>query len=228
MAESALMTQARGSHSDLSPRAAEFLKRYLAGPPGVRYNGVRSVMACGWTTNEASAGVTAGRLLRNAAVQRALARHAEAAHSTAEKAIARTALRAYSTVKDVLTYDQDGKVTLIPTADLSEAGAAMVGGIKARVTTTTGADGTPVETRTLEIKLRDDDGARRDLLRLHGLLVERREVSGPDGGAISINVYIPQNDRDAEPRQGAATAKRITPSPLALPPVDGPTNGGSP
>jgi hypothetical protein len=49
-------------------------------------------------------------------------------------------------------------------------------------TTVRAPDGTETTTRRLEVKLRDDDGARRDLLKLHGLLRDRVEVTGADGG----------------------------------------------
>jgi hypothetical protein len=180
-------------------READFLKLYLGGPPGVRYNGVKTVLALEWTTRYASAGVTAARLLKSPRVRAKIDQHAARAHSTAEKALARTALRAYADARDVLEWDEDGTVRLTPSATISDAGASLIAGLVQRVTVTTDPLGGTVESRRLEVKLHDGDGARRDLLKLHGLLVDRREISGPGGSPIAMDTrvvfYLPENGR---------------------------------
>lgn len=207
-------------------RRAAFLKLYLGGPPEVRFNATRTVLALGWARSENPAAATGARMVRDVKVREAIEAFADRAHTTAEKVITRTALRAYSDVRDVLAYDADGKVTVIPSADLTEAGAAIVAGVKARRRRTTTPDGVTTETTDLEVKLRDDDGARRDLLKLHGLLRDRVEHSGPEGGAIPIDarvviVRIPDNQRGAP----AVVLEQPTPDANGHPRLALPENG---
>jgi len=210
-------------------REATFLQHYLGGPPGVRYNGIQSALAAGIGTTPKSAGVMASRLLAKVSVQAAIRRFAERAYSTAEKAVARTALRAYADARDVMTWDGTGELRLQGSTEIGEAGAALIAGLTQRVRTTTLPDGTAVTHRTLEVRLHDGDGARRDLLKLHGLL--RDAPTGAPIGPLAIgtiNVYVPDNGRAVPALPTTATREPPCPSvPLALP-DNGRGNGGPP
>lgn len=211
--------------SDLTQREAAFVAQYAGGPPGVRFVGQQAVLAAGLTANVRSANVTAVRLLARASVRRRLAQLAEHGYSSAEKWLARTATLAYADATELFTYDGDGTLTLVPSAALSPAGRALLSGVRQRVVTRRELDGREVTERRLEVTTRDIDGARRDLGKVHRLLTDRQELTGPGGGPLQVEaavIVLPANGRDptAEPpsRRGAARARRVTPpDPVALP-----------
>lgn len=211
-------------------REAAFVKLYVGGPPHIRYNGIQTVLALGWTRNVRSASVTATRMLQRASVKQALARYSQAAFTSAEKVIKATALRAYATVQDVMTYDADGTVALIPSTELSEAGAAIVGGVKQRRRIETDRDGHSTETIELEVKLKDGDEARRDLLKFHGLLKESVHVQGEilhvhlSAAAEDFRTRLLGGSRVVSPQRGAALP--AAPTNGAGPDSRGAVNGG--
>jgi phage terminase small subunit len=218
----------------LSERSLEFLAHYLGGEPGVRFNATQAALACGWTTRPHSAHELARAELKKPPVAEAIKRFVQKAHSTAAKALEKTALRAYADARDVMAWDADGKVTLIPSRDISPAGAALVAGIKQQVSKTTDPDGTVTVRKRTEVKLHDGDNARRDLLKVHGLLREHFLGSGAvgsGGGVGTINIYLPDNTRAAPlPVTPIATRARPddpTPPPptIALPDNGRATNG---
>ena len=93
---------------------------------------------------------------------------------------------AYANIQDL--QDEDGN--LLPMHKWPKDAAAAVSSVE--VTTR------PGESEVLEvkkIKLWDKNSPRRDLLQYHGMLVEKREITGKDGGPLGF-IVVPEKNAD--------------------------------
>jgi Terminase small subunit len=114
-----------------------FVRHFLAGKPGVRFNAAQSVLAAGYRMGRRSAHVQGARLLSRASVQRLI----ESAHRRqdifADAVIAEWRRLAFSDLRELLTVDADGEVHVHPSAEWPEDAARALGEITEHKTTRT-------------------------------------------------------------------------------------------
>ncbi len=106
------------------------------------------------------------------------------------------ALMVFSDITDYVV-NEAGDVDVKPGVDRSALRAVQ----SVELTTTTRGQGEAAVTeRKVKLKLWDKPGPTRDLAKHMGMLVDRKEVSGPDGGAIPLGVvlYLPKKDATVE------------------------------
>lgn len=115
---------------------------------------------------------------------------------------------AFGNLSDVVSWTDDGHLSLTASADLTQAQAALISSIKvkrSRQDKGTRRAPEPWVIEDIEIKTRDKLKALEVRGRMLGMLVDRREVSGPDGGPIQhdIRAIVALRDELKQLREGA-------------------------
>lgn len=161
----------------------------LIGPAGG--NATKAAEMAGYASENRNAlWVTASENLRKPKVQEAIAHAYARLKDTPEWARASLVDLASSSMANFVTVDEAGNTTL-DMAKAAEAGA--LGQIKEFREESLKVPGGEAETIKRTIKLHDRTPAIGMLLKLHGKLVERMELTGKDGGAIETK-QIPDDD----------------------------------
>lgn len=179
------------SSEHLSPQEALFVKHLLTGAPGIRFNQVQSMLQVNPSLTYESAAVQADRLLKRAKVRAEIASFTQSQIDETEQGVALTKQIARGRFEDIATWTADS-VSLIPQPDMNETGRVLLEAVKCTTTTLYDRQGKKVSTTVvMEPKMRDRDGARRDLLKMANLLkADRLEVSGPNGGPIEVEARV--------------------------------------
>ena len=153
----------------------------LIGPAGG--NATRAAEMAGYRAdNRAALAVTASRLLIKANVQRAIAHAFAKLRDTPEWARAALVDLASTSMANCLEMDDEGNIGL-DFRKAAEMGA--IGQIKEYTEDTIGK-----HVLRRKIKLHDRGKALETLLKLHGKLVERHELSGPAGAPIQTATTV--------------------------------------
>lgn len=214
-----------------------FVKHFLTGQPGVRFNASQAVLAAGYRMTPHSAHVHGCKLLSRPSVQQLLESARRRADVTVDDVLQEWKRIAFSDLREAATWDEDG-LRLIPSAALADDAAhALSEVIEHRTTRTTtrrtapvGTPGTPgyvppgeIETVTVEaqrrVKLHDKIAALTALSKFLGILKEREVPEAPPlfpkdffaavvlGDVNRIRAFLPAGDA-AEPAI-AVTAERV-------------------
>lgn len=176
----------------LTPKQAMFVKEYL-----VDLNATQAYLRAGYKVSENVAAVNAKRLLSNAkidaAVQKAMEKRSDRTEITADKVLEEYAKLGFSEVSDYLEvvtervlvgYDKEtGEpisdisqfVLMKDTKDIPPEKLAAISEVKQH------KDG------SISFKLHDKRGALDSIARHLGMFVEKREITGKDGGPITVN-----------------------------------------
>lgn len=216
------MAQASRAARGLTPRQAIFVRAYTAGPLGVRGNGRRAALQAG--VPDVSATVMASRWLTKANVAQAIAQGFEKYELTADSVRREIAAIAHSQLRRVAPWSESGGLALVDSADLDDRDAASIEAIteERHERIEPGAPGRPEVRhvdRRFKVKLHDKVAALSLAAKVLGLVRERHEHSGPDGGPIPVDArvvfYLPQKDSvTTAPSMGPI---RALPAILALP-----------
>ncbi|MCX6057753.1 MAG: terminase small subunit [Chloroflexi bacterium] len=67
---------------------------------------------------------------------------------------------------------------------------------KQKTTTKLKLGGADSETQELEIELYDAQAALRDILKVHGKYIDRKDITSNGESLVSVNFYIPDNGRE--------------------------------
>ena len=96
---------------------------------------------------------------------------------TADRVVEEYARIAFADIRRVISWSSSGVVTVKPSADLTDAEAAMIAEVQDVAT----ANG-----RTIRVKLGDKLGALDALARHLGMFIQKHEHSGPGGRPIPV------------------------------------------
>jgi phage terminase small subunit len=176
----------------LNASQERFVAEYL-----VDLNATQAAIRAGYSAKTAEQ--QGSRLLRNVqvaeAVAKAMEQRRERTTITQDRVLEELAILAFS---DVNHYgvDANGVVTITPGAP--KGAQRAISSIKHRITTA-GAEGAPIITREVEIKLWDKPGPLKLAGRhvdVHGF-ADRVEVTGKNGGPVKTQVsfVLPDNGR---------------------------------
>ena len=174
--QGAAMAKKSLTKKDLTPNQRLFLAKYL-----IDRNATRAYKeAYPKCKTDKVAGVMSCRLLRNDRIQAELAKALEKQEKrleiSADKTVLETARLAFSDLRKF--FKGDG--SLIPIHELDDHAAAAISSVEVVVD----KDGQTVH----KIKLWDKNSALEKLGKHFKIFVERKEVTGPDGGPIK-NVH---------------------------------------
>jgi phage terminase small subunit len=168
----------------------------------------RAGMAVGYT--EASANKTAGRLLRQPAVRRAIARlldkRAARLEVTIDRAITELGKIGFADITDFVDLEADDPIR--PMADWDRTKSGAVSSIE--VFDKYDAEGRRVG-RTSKLKMHDKTGALALILKQLGGLVDRHEVKGEIEHRHTV-----ENARTNMNRMLQELAKRLSPPPVTI------------
>jgi phage terminase small subunit len=165
---------------DLTPKQRRFVEEYL-----VDLNATQAYLRAGYKakTNNV-AGVEAHKLLKNPKVKAAVAAAMEARSArtqvTADRVVQELAKLGFSKMTSFARWGPDG-IILRDSEQLSEEDAACVAGLE-QTTIVVGE----MEKTTLKFKLHDKKGALTELGRHLGIFIDKTEVTGKDGGPITL------------------------------------------
>ena len=169
----------------LTNKQRVFVNEYLRD-----FNATQAALRSGYSPKTAYS--QASRLLKNVEISRVIDESIMSADEAAAKItdIARgdiADLMAVSTsgfTIELMDEDESGKCTINPKTKLIKK-------IKQKVTTylAKNEDGEDREIIETELELHDAHDALRDILKYRGKLIDKTEVSGPDGGAIPFELF---------------------------------------
>lgn len=170
-------------------KAKLFAREYI-----VDFNGVRAARAVGYTGNDNVLAVTASRLLKDERVQKELqkatAQRAKRTGVTADLVVAELARLGFSDIRDVVEWDEEGRMRLKPSAHLKKKIARAIKEITERVTTREGC-----ETVVTTIKLHDKVKPL-ELLGKHTGALAAKPDDDADSDEERVVVHLPDNGRD--------------------------------
>lgn len=171
-----------GNPKDLTANQRLFVSEYL-----IDRNATRAYLAAYPTikTSE-TAGVNGNRLLKNAKIQAAIDRAMMAQQKRLEISADRTLLEAariaFADIRKLV--DEDGNLKNI--VDLDDDTTPAIASVKVR--RVRNADGQMVDAH--EYRFWDKNAALDKLGKHFKLFIERKEVTGPDGGPISVEQKV--------------------------------------
>lgn len=165
--------QAETEDDGLTPRQRRFKEEYL-----VDLNATQAAIRAGYS--EATASQLGYQLLQNhsvkAAIDAALAERVVRTRITSDNVLRELYRIASADPRRVMKWGPDG-VQLLDSEDLDDDDAAIVSEVSQTITKEGGS---------LKVKLHDKLGALRLLAQHLGLLVERKELTGKDGGPVQV------------------------------------------
>lgn len=157
----------------LTPKQRAFVREYL-----VDLNATQAAIRAGYS--EDSAAQTGYENLRKprvaAAIDAALAERVVRTRITSDNVLRELYRIASADPRRVMKWGPDG-VQLLDSEDLDDDDAAIVSEVSQTITAAGGS---------LKVKLHDKLGALRLLAQHLGLLVERKELTGKDGGPVQV------------------------------------------
>lgn len=163
----------------LTPKQQRFVAEYLKD-----LCATAAYRRAGYRAAGHAAEVNAAKLLRNTEVQNAIAlaekERAARVKIEADNVLRELARIAFSDMRDFVDWGPEG-VRLKPSAELGDDDAPCV----AEVTQTSTEHG-----GSIRFKLHSKTEALRDLCRHLGLLKDKLEVSGPDGGPFKVYLDV--------------------------------------
>lgn len=164
--------------SKLTDRQRRFCKEYP-----IDLNATQAAIRAGYAKGTANREGT--RLLSNAVIQEqiknSISRTEEKLEITTERIMAEYAKLGFSNIADYGEWDDHGNVTMKPASELGDKTAAIQ---EISIQQSEG-DG-ETRQRVIKFKLHPKIAALDSLCKMKGLFVERRELSGPDGGPIAV------------------------------------------
>jgi hypothetical protein len=172
---------ARGVRWNARVPEEAFLQQYLAGKPGVRYDPGAAWVAAFGAESSAHPRRSGLQMLNRQSTRKRLTKWSDTGQGRAERMLLRTEALASATAKDVMTWDASGSLTVIPSDQMTEGGLALV---RVRKTTRTLPDGSEITESVVEMDPSAGTHARRDLLKIDGVLVDRKELTGKDGAPL--------------------------------------------
>ncbi len=174
----------RNQEQPLTPRQRRFAEEYC-----VDFNGTRAALRAKYSPRGVA--TTAHRLLRNAKVVTVINDRMDELSMSAAEAQMRLTSIGRGTMESFMDYDQpivDGMPALSLITEEALQHLHLIKKIE-HVETVVKRDGEEtVVRRTTKIELHDAMNAQIQLARIRRLFVERKEMSGLDGGAIPVDV----------------------------------------
>ena len=175
----------------LTPKQQAFIREYL-----VDLNASAAYRRAGYTSGNAN--VTGPRLLANVRIQAELARHmaarSEKVELTAEQVLREIKTAAF--LDPLQLFAEDG--TLLPLSRMPEAARRAIAGLEVEEL----YDGRGEDRRMIgylkKIKLVSKEGTLTLAGRHLGMFVDKRELSGPNGGPIPMVAYDLSRLSDAD------------------------------
>ena len=187
----------------LTPKQQAFVREYL-----VDLNASAAYRRAGYTSGNAN--VTGPRLLANVRIQAELAKHM-AARSEKVELTAEQVLRVIKTaafLDPLQLFAEDG--TLLPLSRMPEAARRAIAGLEVEETFA-GSGKDRVWTGYLKkIKLVSKEGTLTLAGRHLGMFVDKKELSGPNGGPIPMVAYDLSRLSDADLMTLAELATKAT------------------
>lgn len=170
----------------LTPKQETFVLEYLKD-----LNGTQAAIRAGYsarTANEQSS-----RLLANAnvseAVSRARAERAGRLGLTADRVLEEIAAIAFARMPEYVEWGRDDQMQLKPSDELTDKQAAAVSQVVESEKFIKSLDhGDQLLSRERTIKLHDKLSALEKLCKHLGLMPDRKEISGPGGDAVQVEV----------------------------------------
>lgn len=139
------------------------------------FNGVQASITAGSTPK--SAHMYAVRMLQDVAVVAEVERRRAAMRArfavTEERIVERMALMAFADVRRIVTWDGEGRITVVPSADLSDEDAAAIAEVSQETRTIPQRSGPPIEVRTIKVKMVDPQRALEQLARVLGIFNDK-------------------------------------------------------
>ena len=183
----------------LTAKQERFVEEYL-----LDLNASAAYQRAGYRARGNSAEASASKLLRNhkvaARIAELRAERSERTKVTADMVVAELARIGFSNMVRFASWGESG-VRLKSSDELEEADAACVAQVQATKTTSQDRYGNTVETENTTFRLHDKPGALNSLGKHLGIFVERREVTGKNGGPI-------ENEVEQKPRRSTAAEVR--------------------
>jgi phage terminase small subunit len=161
--------------AELPARRRKFVQEYLRD-----LNGTRAALRAGYAPKAARS--EASRLLTNVNICEAVDAGMDLYAMRPGEIIARLTQHARGSLEPFLDIDEDGELRGFRFAE--DAPIHLLK--KATLVERTYKE---VTERTYSIELHDPQAALRDLAKIRGLTVDRKEISGPNGGAISLQSF---------------------------------------
>lgn len=169
-----------GEHR-LTAIESKFVSLYVAGPPEIRGRALRCAHAAGLSAKDTGVGT---RLMARPRVKAAIEAYYVAAGITAQGVLAEIRRVAFSDMRDFQSWGPNG-LTLTASEELTDDAAACVAEVSETVTESS---------TTMRFKLHDKIAALTTLAKHLGLLRDRVEHTGKDGGPIEVD-YVGVRER---------------------------------
>ena len=203
----------------LTARQRRFVDEYL-----VDVNATQAAIRAGYSARTANVSGCENLTKPNiaAAIITAMQARAQRTQITADRVLEELAVIAFSDIRD-FTVDDSGALEL--TEGAPDDAWKAVSSVKHRISRAGG-----VTTREIEIRLWSKPDAIRLAMQHLGMLVQRTEVTGANGGPLGamVQIYLPENLRELRERLVNRLGRLVQP---AGPDADGPDDdahhGGS-
>jgi len=202
----------------LTARQRRFVDEYL-----VDVNATQAAIRAGYSARTANVSGCENLTKPNiaAAIITAMQARAQRTQITADRVLEELAVIAFSDIRD-FTVDDSGALEL--TEGAPDDAWKAVSSVKHRISRAGG-----VTTREIEIRLWSKPDAIRLAMQHLGMLVQRTEVTGANGGPLGamVQIYLPENLRELRERLVTRLGRLVPPAgPDAAGPDDDAHNGG--
>lgn len=172
--------------AELSEKQQAFIREYTKD-----WNGTQAAIRAGYAPRTANE--QASRMLANVniadAVAREKARLIGEAGITAERIMKELAALAFAQMPDFMEWGDDGQMRLKPSSQLSDMQAAAISQITENEKYIKAlGKGEKLMSRERSIKLHDKLSAIEKLMKHMGMIVDKKEISGPGGDAVQVEV----------------------------------------
>ena len=155
----------------MTPKQSRFVQEYL-----IDLNATRAAIRAGYSERTANEQGAQNLAKLSNEIAAAIAERSKRTEITADRVIKELAVLAFTDFRKAVSWGPGG-VRLIPSDELSGDEAAII----AEVSETVSKDGGSIKAK------RYDKLKALELLGRHlGLFVERKEISGPDGGPVEV------------------------------------------
>lgn len=170
----------------LTNKQRRFIDEYL-----VDFNATQAAIRCGYSSK--TAGVIGCENLKKPNIAEAIKKKIEENAMSAEEIILRLSDIARGNISDLMSLSTMGYHFKLTTEDeegnlIPNPKNKLIKRIKQKVTTITGKD-EEKEIIETDLELLDQQAALNTLAKYRGLLIDRHELTGRDGGAIPIEVF---------------------------------------
>lgn len=173
----------------MTPRQKRFVEEYL-----IDLNATQAAIRAGYSAHTAEQ--TASRLLRNVKVQEAIAAAQQARSQrteiTQDRVLREIASLSFADIRQL--FDSNGRLRSVH--ELPDDVASAIASVDSYEEFAGSGDERRRIGEVRKIKLWDKVSALTLLAKHLGMLTEKREISGPNGGP-QVMLYIPSNSREA-------------------------------